>query len=170
MERSFVFCLLRPLTCVFGRFAIRRSRIGTPLPSMRRLSMVALIRGLSWTRIWTCRSHWTRRVILITCVGLHHVWLWGVTMRWHLARVAGSSGTAAVVRRGLLKIHDWLKSSPKKTEVKEADITVFMLFAAATQETKNVITALVKLVERSRGIDLCSNSFHFIVEAGLKAL
>lgn len=139
MHRSIVLCLPRPLTRVFGRFAVHRSRRGTPLPSILRLSRVALIRGLSWTRIRTCRTHWTGRVIGITCVGLHHVHLWGVTLRWYLARVAGSSGTAAVVRRGLLKIHDWLNSSPKKQKQRRQTQQFSHFFVSHTGNTKNVI-------------------------------
>lgn len=112
--RSLILGLPRPLTCVFGRFAVHGPRMGTPLESTLGLSRVALIRGLSWTRIRTCWTHWSGRVVGITCVRLHHVRLWRVSLRWHLAWVDGSSGSAALVRRGLLEIHVWLKSSPKK--------------------------------------------------------
>lgn len=103
-----------PLTCVFGRFSIHRPRRGSPLPSVLWLSRVPLIRGLSLTRIGTCSTHWTRGVVGITCIRLHHVHLWGVTLRRHLARVTGSSWAAALVRRGLIEIHVWVKSSPKE--------------------------------------------------------
>lgn len=139
MHRFLIPCLPRPLTCVFGRFAMHGPRMGTPLPSILWLSRVALIRGLSWTRIWTCRTHWTGRVIGITWGRLHHVHLWGVSLRWHLARVAGSSGSAALVRRGLVKIHVWVKSSPKKNRCKGGRDKSFHAFWSHRKHKKMIL-------------------------------
>lgn len=137
MLRSLVLCLGRALTCVFGRFAVHGPRLGTPLPSILRLSRVALIRGLSWAGIRTCRTHRTGRVSRIPRGRLHDVGLWGVSLGWQVAWVAGSGGTAALVRRRLLKVH--VRGSgvhPKKTEIKVGR-DKFSLFLGGVGRTEN---------------------------------
>ena len=107
-----LFCVL-PLTCVFGSFPIHRPRRRSPLPAILWLSRVALIRRLSWARIRTSRSHWSRRVVRVSWIWLCHVHRWRVTLRYPLAWVAWSWGGIVCVWRGLLKIHLWCGERPK---------------------------------------------------------
>lgn len=104
------YILLQPLTCVFGRFPVHGPRRGPPLPAVRLLSGVALVRRLtrawigppwSWVRASGARvlspgTHLSSRVVGVGLVHVHR-------RREALGRVAWSAG--GVVGRGLLVVH-----------------------------------------------------------------